>query len=60
MVGGGDLGEYRQVWGINCVVECDCPDCFIGQHRVDAFNRGSHRLWYDTREEAEAAVRSLP
>ena len=49
----------RQVWGVSCVIECECPDCDIGEHRVDAFNRGTGVSWYETREEADAAVRRL-
>ena len=49
----------QQVWGVSCVVECDCPDCDIGEHRVDAFNRGTGQSWYKTFEEAEDAVRRL-
>ena len=41
---------------ITCLVECDCPNCEEGEHRMDAFNRGTHVAWFKTREEAEAHV----
>lgn len=49
----------RTVFTITCMMDCECPNCPDGTHRVDAFNRGSHRGWYDTRHEAEAVATTL-
>ena len=59
MVVGAATPNRQQVWGVSCIVECDCPDCEIGTHRLDAFNRGIGQSWYETLEEAEDAVRLL-
>ena len=51
------IGKPRKVFGVSRMVECDCPNCDEGQHRVNAFNRGAIvRGWYETREDAEAAI----
>ena len=46
-------------WGINCLIECECPDCLYGEHRVDAFNLGSNQGWYDTHAQAQAIAEKL-
>ena len=51
------IGQPRNVFGLSRMVECDCPNCDAGLHRMDAFNRGTSRLWYETREEADEAIR---
>ena len=59
MIIGGATDSQRTAWKVSVVNECDCPDCPVGFHHYDAFNRGGHKGWYETREEAEAVARGL-
>ena len=59
LIVGKATADPRQVWGVSCVIECECPNCEIGEQRVDAFNRGTSVSWYETLEEATAAMQRL-
>ena len=59
LVIGQSTENPRLAWGIECLIECECPDCIVGQHLVDAFGRGSSQGWYDTRDQAQAVVEKL-
>ena len=56
---GEGTAHPRIVWGISCIAECECPACEVGEHRVDAYSRGSGHGWYETVEEAQEVVRRL-